>query len=423
MNGPLADLRVVELAGEMSAFAGKLLADLGADVILVEPPAGAPVRHYPPFVDDRPDPEGSLWFWHYHTSKRGVTLDLEQEAARTLFRELVTSANVVLESAPPGVLSRFGIDHTDLRPSHPALIWTAITPFGREAPRADEAATDLTLLAGGGPAWSCGYDDHTLPPIRGGGNQGYQTACHFAVLSILTALIHRDMTGHGQFIDVNAHAAQNVTTEAATYQWLVAGQTVQRQTGRHAAVTPSLPSQVQCADGRWVNSGLPPRRGDDYRRIREWLRDLEAVDEFPGTALIELGMQHERIDLSRVQEDDEIREIFTAGREAMTFIAARLPAYEFFTGGQERGFQVGIIYSPEEVVADPHFIAREWPVRMDHPGLDRAVTYPGAPYRFEKTPWAISRPAPRLGEHNEEVLAEIGRSTDEVLRLREAGVI
>jgi crotonobetainyl-CoA:carnitine CoA-transferase CaiB-like acyl-CoA transferase len=423
MTGPLTDLRVVEIAGEISAFAGKLLADLGADVILVEPPGGSPVRRYPPFVDDKPDPGRSLWFWHYHTSKRGVTLDLEQPDGRALFHDLVAEADVVLESTPQDALEAHAIDHADLLPGHPRLIWAAVTPFGRRAPRAEEAATDLTLLAGGGPAWSSGYDDHSLPPVRGGGNQGYNTACHFAVMSILTALIHRDMTGHGQFIDVNAHAAQNVTTEAATYQWLVAGNTVQRQTGRHAAIMPSLPSQVQCADGRWVNSGFPPRRGVEYQRIYDWLSDLDALEEFPGSVFLSLGTQHERLDLARVQEDPELREIFTAGREAMTFIASRMGAYDFFIQGQERGFQVGIIYSPEEVLADPHFLDRQWPVEVEHEDLGRTVTYPGRPYRFEKTPWAISRRAPHLGEHNDEVFGSLGRSTQDVTALREAGVI
>ena len=405
--GPLTDLRVTEIAGAMSAFAGKLLADLGADVILVEPPGGHETRRYPPFVQDAPDVERSLWWWHYHTSKRGVVLDLDADEGQATFRELVRSANVVLESTSPGWLASRGIDHDDLRTENAPLIWCAVTPFGREAPRAQEQSTDLTLLAGGGPAWSSGYDDHSLPPIRGGGNQGYNTACHFAVMSILTAVIHRDISGDGQFIDVNAHAAQNVTTEAATYQWTVAGNTVQRQTGRHAAVTPSLPSQVQCSDGRWVNSGFPPRRGVEYGLVYDWLVELDALEEFPGSFFVELGRHHDRIDISRLEEDPELREIFTAGRQAMTFVASKMPAYEFFTQGQERGFQVGIIYSPEEVLDDPHFVARGWPTPLHQPELGREVTYPGPPYRFEKSPWHLASTAPRIGEHTAEVLAEI----------------
>ena len=99
--------------------------------------------------------------------------------------------------------------------------------------------------------------------------------------------------------------------------------------------------------------------------------------------------------------------IFGAGRSAMNFLAARLTAYEFFTGGQQRGFQIGIIYAPEEVLEDPHFVARGFPVEVDHPELERTVTYPGAPYQLLGSPWRIRRRAPLLGEDNERVFAEL----------------
>ena len=288
MSGPLEGLQVLELCDELGVWAGKLLGDLGADVIKIEPPEGDPTRRYPPFLGDREDPERSLYFWHYNTSKRSVTLDLGHEGGRELFLDLIHSADVLVESTAPGWLSSVGLDWDDLRALNPALIMASITPFGRTAPRHEEAATDLTILAGAGPAWSCGYDDHTLPPVRGGGHQGYHTASHFAVMSILVALLHRDAGGAGQHIDVNAHAASNVTTEAGSYPWLVAQDTVQRQTGRHAAVNPSLPTQVQCADGRWVNTGVA-RTPAAFAGIRQWLDELGLAEEFPLTTLVEAG--------------------------------------------------------------------------------------------------------------------------------------
>ena len=246
----LDGIRVVEISSELGAFAGKLLADMGADVICVEPPEGSAMRAYEPFRGDAPDPEASLYWWHYNTSKRGVTLDLETETGRDLLRRLILTADLLLECEPPGTLARLGLDHGSLAIERPQLITVSITPFGQSGPGGgqsgpgggqsgpgggqagpgDEApATDLTLLAGGGPAWSCGYDDHSLPPVRGGGNQGYQTACHYAVMSALTAVLVREVTGEGQHVDVNAHAACNVTTEMSSYHWLVAKGTVQRQ--------------------------------------------------------------------------------------------------------------------------------------------------------------------------------------------------
>ena len=121
-----------------------------------------------------------------------------------------------------------------------------------------------------------------------------------------------------------------------------------------------------------------------------------------------MGGQRERIDLSQIGQDDEITAIFGAGREALTFLASRLSAQEFFVGAQKAGLALGAIYSPEEAFEDPHFVARGFQVEVDHPELGRTVRYPGAPYAFEKSRWAISRRAPRLGEHTDEILDEAG---------------
>ena len=400
----LRGIRVVELSHERGALAGKLLADMGADVIVVEPPGGSALRRNGPFVGDVPDPERSLAWWHYNTSKRGVVLDLAAPAGAEDFRRLVARADVVLECEDPGRLAALGLDHPQL--ARRELIWISVTPFGRKGPGRADLATDLTLLAGGGPAWSCGYDDHSLPPIRGGGFQGYNIACHYAVMSALTALLWRGASGEGQFVDVSMHAAANVTTEMASYNYLVQGTTVQRQTGRHALEMMSMPAQVRCADGRYVNTGVPPRQPKEYAGLLRWLRELGIADDFPEAVFLELGSQKPYIDLSKIGQDDEITAIFAAGREALNFAASRLSAYDFFIGCQRAGMPVGVIYAPEEAFEDEHFVARGFQTPVEHEGLG-SVRYPGAPYRFEKSPWRISRRAPRLGEHDEEVRREL----------------
>ena len=188
----LDGIRVVEIASERIAYAGKLLADMGADVILVEPPGGDPTRHYPPFLDDRLDPERSLHFWHHHTSKRGVVCDLDDAQDRSAFRRLVDSADVLLEAEHPDRLNDLGIDYDVLCRTNPGLVHIAVTAYGRGEPASRLPATDLTLMAAGGPAWSCGYDDHGLPPVRGWGNQAFNTGCHYAVTGIMAALLARD---------------------------------------------------------------------------------------------------------------------------------------------------------------------------------------------------------------------------------------
>ena len=407
LEGPLAGLRVVELASEWAAYAGKLMADLGAEVVLVEPRAGHHTRTYGPFVDDVPDPERSLWWWHYHTSKLGVALDLHERDDLQLFRDLVGTADVVLEGEPPGTLAGRGIDYHDLVRVRPGLIMTSVTPFGRRGPRAGEQATDLTLLAAAGPVWSCGYDDHALPPVRGGGNQSLHVGGVHAVMATLVAVLNRGVTGIGQHVDVSMYAAANVTTEAATYEWLVARQTVERQTCRHASPYPTPSCIAPDVEGSLVHTGVPPRSAKEFATLLAWLHDLGAYDEFPEAVFLEMGRDRGGVRLADIMTDVETQQIFRVGRDALIFIASRMRAADFFVEGQRRGLAVGVLNAPEDVMHDPHFVARGFPTKVHHADLDRDVCYPGAPFLSDASPWRIRRRAPRLGEHNEEVLAPL----------------
>lgn len=400
-QGPLTGLRVVELSHEHVAFAGKLLADLGADVTVVEPPGGSLQRTYGPFLDDEPGPERSLWWWHYNTSKRSVVADLTADA--DAIRTLVGRADVLLSGEAPGVLAAAGLDWPTLSAADPRLVMATITPFGSGSSRAGEPVTDLTLLAEGGPVWSCGYDDHTLPPVRGGGNQAFHTAGNWAMLSVLVALLAREETGIGQHIDVSMSAAANVTTEMASYGWLMAGAEMQRQTGRHAAPVPTPIVQVRCADGRYATTGVPPRDPQTFAAILELLDRLGLRDEFPSSVILQLGAELEApLNFADALTDPLVAEILTSARDVVWFLGEHLPAYDFFVETQSIGLATGIIYTPGEAMADPHFVARGFPVEVEHPELGRSFTYPGAPYRFTETPWQATR-APLLGEHQSDL--------------------
>ncbi len=418
----LQGMRIVELPGDSTALAGKLLADMGADAIVVEPPGGAQARTYPPFRNDEPGIERSLHWWHFYTSRRGITLDLEHEAGRAAFLELIAGADVLLTGAD-GVQLPAGLDPEMIAEAHPRLVHAAISGFGRQSARKDDPVTDLTILAGGGVVWSCGYDDHELPPIRGGGFQGFNTGAHYAVMAVLTALLYREASGEGQFIDVSQHAAANITTEMATYTWLVEQGTVQRQTGRHAMTIPSAETQAKTADGRYVNTGVLPRTPREFKGLLDWVDALELRDEFPETVFLEMAAGRGSLDRSQMAEDAEIVAMFMAARDAMSLIASRLSAREFFLGAQNAGIPAGAVYAPEEAFEDEHFVAREFQQPLAHPESEETFLYPGAPYRFEKSRWALSRRAPLLGEHTEEVLAEAGISAERLLQLRQAGAI
>jgi crotonobetainyl-CoA:carnitine CoA-transferase CaiB-like acyl-CoA transferase len=402
--GPLYGLEVVELASEHAAWAGKLLADLGAEVTLVEPPGGHATRSIGPFLDDRPGPERSLWWWHHHTSKNGVVLDLDIPAGVELLGRLVGRCDIVLEAEQPGHLAARGLDRDRIMAASPALIWVSVSPFGQEGARAQDPATDLTLMAGGGPVWNCGYDDHSLPPVRGLGGQAAHVAGVHAAMATLAAVVHRDSSGVGQHIDVNMHAALNVTTELGSYEWLVARHTVQRQTGRHASVSPTSPTQVQAADGGYVTLGFPPRSARDYRAILDWLEELGLGSAFEDRVLLEMAVERGGVSIVELGQDPIVDQIWSAGRAAMAFIAAHVDARTCFDGFQQRGIVCGIVNAPEQVIGDPHFVARGFPVSVDHDDLGRAVTYPGAPMLFSRSPWRIRSRAPHVGEHQGEVL-------------------
>jgi crotonobetainyl-CoA:carnitine CoA-transferase CaiB-like acyl-CoA transferase len=416
--GPLHGIRVLEIASPFTAFAGKLLADAGADVIVVEPPDGAEQRFHGPMaegaVDGVDEAELSLAWWAENTSKRSAVIDLETGPGRQLFRHLVAATDVLLEATAPGWLAGLGIDYPDLTgdpPVNAELIQVSITPFGRDeagavGPAAAQAMTDLTILARGGPMWSCGYDDHSLPPVRGRGEQGIRMAAHFAVMSTLTAILARPRHG-GQFIDVSMVAAANVTTEFASYSWLAARETVQRQTGRHAAARPTESTQVRCADGRYLNTGVPPRTPKEFAALSSWMTELGLDDEFPMFSLLAMGSEYQKLTLQMILEDPLAGEVFGAGREAMAFIASKVSAHEAFVGFQQRGIACGVVWSPDETLADPHFVERGFPVEVDQPQLGRPVIYPGAPIRFTASPMRIAGPAPRLGEHTDAIHREV----------------
>lgn len=366
-------------------------------MIVVEPPEGSPHRLRPPFAGGDPDVDRSLRWWGANAGKRSVTIDLESEAGAGALRRLISTADIVVSGGD----RRAGLCYRDFAASQPGLIWVAVTPFGLDSVRADHPATDFTLLAGGGPVWNCGYDDHTIAPIRGSGDQATNIGGMYAAIGALIALSHRDHTGAGQLVDVNVTAACNVTCEQTTYHWLVNQAVCVRQTGRHAYPTRSSAVQVLCADGRYATTGVLPRRPEDFTRLLAWLTDLGLTGEFPEAVFLEMAAAREHpVDLAAIGEDDETTAILSAARDAVTLIASRMSAKGFFVESQRRGFPAGAILAPHEAFDDEHTVARGMHVQVEHPELRRTVVYPGVPYAFSASPTATPRRAPLLGEHN-----------------------
>jgi crotonobetainyl-CoA:carnitine CoA-transferase CaiB-like acyl-CoA transferase len=217
-------------------------------------------------------------------------------------------------------------------------------------------------------------------------------------------LVHRDVAGSGQHVDVSAFAACNVTTESGTFVWLVAGQTVQRQTGRHASVQPTMQVQVQATDGRYVTTGFLAQEAKDFQTLLNWMEELNLRETFPEAFFLELGIERGGINVGKDWEDPEVMAILGAVRAALVHIAENVAALAFFEGAQQRDLQVGIVLSPEEAYENQHFRARGFPVTVIHEELGRGVGYGGAPFKMPASPWSISRRPPLVGEHNVEIL-------------------
>jgi crotonobetainyl-CoA:carnitine CoA-transferase CaiB-like acyl-CoA transferase len=389
----------VEFSGQYTAIAGRVLAELGAEVIVVEPPSGSAHRSRPPFVDDEPGADRSLRWWSGNAGKRSVTVDFDATVGVEALRKLIAGADIVI--AAGAQLAGGVIDYQQSKAGHDGLIWVSVTPFGLRSARSDDPVTDLTMLAGGGPVWNCGYDDHTLPPIRGAGDQSANIAGLYCVIGSLVALSYRDQTGRGQLVDVNVSAACNVTCEQTTYHWLAVQGVCLRQTGRHAYSYPSSPVQVRCSDGLYATTGVLPRKPEDFARLLTWLGELGLTDELPEAVFLEMGAERDApVDIAAIGSDDETTAILSAAREAIRLIASSLPAKEFFITSQRRGFPAGAVLPPDAAFEDEHTVARGFHVPVRHPELGRTITYPGTPYVFSETPTVAPVRPPLLGEHN-----------------------
>ena len=428
-DGPIAGLRVVEI-GDLGEVAGKLLADAGADVVRVEPPAGASTRRLGPFAGDRPDPAGSLRFAYFNTNKRGVTLDLASGDGRELWRQLVASSDVVLDAAGVDVLDAADSGFEACTAPGPAdgaavegaehLVWCSITPFGREGPWRDWSSNDLVQLALGGPMWSNGYSDHNLPPIRPVGEHSLWIAGEYAVVGILAALLGRarvpDADLAPELIDLAIHDAVSATTEGSFANWEYRRQLVQRQTGRHSAPSPTPECQFPTGDGRHLNisgAGLPrdPRYLDG---LLDWMEEHDAVEDLRDP-------KYREAIASPPQLSSPERQRFS---EVVTKFVSAIPAEEASRRGQSMHLPWAVVRRPEENLEIPHWEDRGAFLETEIPGHPEPVRIPRAPYRFTETPLRMRRRAPLLGEHNHEVyVGELGLSPDSLLQLAQLGVV
>ena len=408
----LGDVRVLDLANEMGVYCTKLLADLGADVIKIEPPGGDPMRLREPFFHDEPHPEKSLYWLHFNTSKRSVTLNLETADGREMFKRLAKSADIVVETFPPGYLDRLGLGYSSLREINPRLIVCSITPFGQRGPYRSFKGGDLVGQCSGGQAHWLGYFDR--PPVRHGCEQAYHQTSLQAAHGILAALYHRDETGEGQHIDVAMQECVVRGMQFSLNDYIMNKRTWGR-TGIERSPWPGVPVRqvFPCRDGyvSLVSFDITAP-GGRLRELIEWM-DSEGMAGSLKENLETYIQNPVALDSDRVSVDEMVIDFFMKHTKD-----------EIEKEGQRRGVLSAAVKDPRDVAEDEHLNARGYLVPIEHPELGATITDVGPPYRLSLTPWRISRRAPLVGEHNLDVyVKELGYSAEKMAALKGHGVI
>jgi len=378
----LAGFRVLEIADESGVYCGKLLADLGADVIKVEPPGGDPTRAFPPFIDDLPGENRSLFFQYMNTNKRSLVLDLDDPAACDRLRGLSATVALVIETLPPGTLDARGLAWSELRQSNPALVMTSITGFGQTGPRRDFRGADIVAAALGGVMMVTGEPDD--PPVVLAGEQCHIATSTCAAASSLIALHHSRRTGSGQHVDISAlEATASVNHICGVGKWLDDGIVPCRGgTGLFASV-PS--GAYSCTDGLVY---LMVNRPMHWQSLAEWIHEVTGNREVLDPMF--RGPSSKRL---------PYRELLDLFISEMT---GRFSVDEVYREGQRRHIAMTPVNAAAAVAVDRHLRARDYFVPVAN--ADGAqLHYPGAPYRHARTPWRIERSAPRVGEHDGEV--------------------
>jgi crotonobetainyl-CoA:carnitine CoA-transferase CaiB-like acyl-CoA transferase len=396
----LEGVRVLDLTRHVAGpMCTKLLADYGADVIKIEQPGrGEPARWIAPFLHDVPHPERSGLFLHLNTNKRSITLNLKSDSGRAIFFKLLSSADIVVENFRPAVMPSLGLDYAKLSALRPNLVMTSISNFGQTGPYRDWSASDLILYAMGHEMWGTGQPDSE--PAGMANKLNLHMAGLMAYMATLGAFFGAQFQGMGQQVDVSimevlASSIDRRAPSLLAYQYC----------GERAVRIPSVngvdapPFVNYCADGFFeITVGLN-WWAEFMRAIGEdWIKDPEFK---PPVRTVEARERFDShwIPWCMARTKKEIVAIF-----------------------QKAGLPCAPLNTTEDLVNDPQLIERRFFIEVDHPVAGR-LTYPGAPFRLPASPFEIRRPAPMLGQHNSEIIGELGYDARDLEVLSAAGVI
>lgn len=377
----LSEYRALDLGSVMGAFCGKLLSDLGVDVIKVEPPSGDPLRREPPFASGHEDREGSLRFAYLNAGKRGVTLDLTRREGRDIFLELVGRSDVILECYEPGYMDSLGLGYGLLSKYQPKIILVSLTGFGQSGPYSNYQAPDIVTTAMGGLLYISG--DPELPPCMPPETQSYYYGSLYATYGVMLALWHREVEGRGVHIDASIQASLALHEHVA-FTYSLEGRSMKRAGSQHQHVAPA--NLFPCKDGYISIFVSEPH----------WSIFLEVWKEHPP----ELEEPRWRSNAERRAHADWLNPLvasFTSSfaKEELSLLL------------QEHGIPGLPVNRPDEFMRDPHIQDRGFFGPVTHPALG-SYQQAGVPFTINGDR-AKPAPAPTLGQHNSEVYcAELG---------------
>lgn len=395
-DNTLAELRVLDLSRRVAgAYASKLFADYGADVITIEPPAGNPLRRQGPFPGGKPNPEtGALWLY-VGTNKRSVTLNIETATGKVVFRRMVEEAAVIIEDFEPGRMDTLGLGYDAMLRIKRRLVLLSITPFGQTGPRAKWKATNLTSFASGGQMSLTGDPDRE-PLVNGGQQAEYQAGLN-AFAAAAVAAVNADTYEVPQHIDISMQECMASALELYLPWWAYLKRDISQRKGN------ILSSMVGLYPAKNGHIGL-------HIMPRNWPAFTKAIGR-PELA----DAPRFKDNFSRLQNNDELEAIvyeWAAGQDAMDI---------YHRAGESRA-PMAAVHSIADLLESPQLKARGFFQEVDHPSAG-PLTYPGPQFRMSEVQWSPGC-APLLGEHNTDVYCgEMGMGRKDLLRLRAAGVI
>ena len=394
-SGPFDDLRVLDLTRVLAGpYATMILGDLGAEIIKVEQPEiGDEARGFGPFQNDF-----SLYFMSVNRGKKSITLNLKTDQGQQIFHDLLAKCDVLVENFRAGTMAKLGLGYDQLREKYPRLIYAACSGFGQTGPYANRGAYDMIIQAMGGILSITGEPDQ--PPVRVGTSIGDITSALFTTIGILSALHHRQKTGKGQLVDVGMLDCQVSILENALVRYFSSGEVPKPLGRRHPAITPF--EVFESKDGYVVIA-----IGNDqlWQRFCQHVDRSDLVDDprFKNNA-------------SRTNNHSELRAI-------MNKVLSQKDTARWVEELAKIGVPCGPVNTIDKVVEDPQIRARDMIVDLSTHFAGK-VQIPGIPVKLSQTPGQVDEPAPMLGQHTEEVLANLlGIPKTEIHNLQKLGII